>query len=196
MCLMVWKRTFYGNVVLSTTCQCRQLKLNLLSTQINIYCLMTNQTPALLVQRAPWTRAAVMLLQSLYFSRFLPNRPRPLSSFDTYARWQPLTQGARSRWSYGKIEDCEQSNNWEIRHHSLVCCCGFADILNVLGLGFQDLEGVFGLRFSKHPARSASLSHFKTNINTYLFKHKLRGLANVVYKISNHICSRCYRLNF
>ena len=30
---------------------------------------MTNQTPALLVQRASWTRAAVMLLQSLYFSR-------------------------------------------------------------------------------------------------------------------------------
>ena len=50
-----------------------------------------------------------MLLQSLYFSRFLPNRPRPLSSFDTHARWQPVTQSARSRWSYGKIEDREQS---------------------------------------------------------------------------------------
>ena len=36
---------------------------------------MTKQTPALLVQRAPWTRAAVMLLQSLYFSR--PSRPTP-----------------------------------------------------------------------------------------------------------------------
>ena len=39
-----------------------------------------------------------------------PNRPRPLSSFDTHARWQPVTQSARSRWSYGKIEDCEQSS--------------------------------------------------------------------------------------
>ena len=29
------------------------LKLNRLSTQIKIYCLMTNETPALLVQRAP-----------------------------------------------------------------------------------------------------------------------------------------------
>ena len=58
---------------------------------------------------ASWTRTAVMLLQSLYFSRFLPNRPRPLSSFDTHARWQPVTQSSRSRWSYGKIEDCEQS---------------------------------------------------------------------------------------
>ena len=36
---------------------------------------MTNQTPALLVQRAPWTRAAVMLLQPLYFSR--PSTPAP-----------------------------------------------------------------------------------------------------------------------
>ena len=31
-----------------------------------------------------------------------------------------------------------QVYNWEIRHHSLVCCCGFADILNIVentGLG-------------------------------------------------------------
>ena len=36
--------------------------------------------------------------------------PRPLSSFDTDARWQPVTaQSARSRRSYGKIEDREQS---------------------------------------------------------------------------------------
>ena len=47
------KRTFYGKVDLSTTCQFRQLKLNPLSTQIYIYCLLTNQMPALLVQRAP-----------------------------------------------------------------------------------------------------------------------------------------------
>ena len=70
MCLMVvlWKHTFYRNDDLSTTCQCRQFKLNLMSTQINIYCLITHQTPALLVQCALWMRAAVMLLQSLYFS--------------------------------------------------------------------------------------------------------------------------------
>ena len=63
----------------TSTCQrlgqCRQLKPKLLSTQINIYCLMTNQPPALLVQRAPWTRAAAMLLQSLYFSRLPPPPP-------------------------------------------------------------------------------------------------------------------------
>ena len=40
---------------------------------------------------------------------FLPHCPHPLSSFDTHARWQPVTQSARSRWSCGKIEDCEQS---------------------------------------------------------------------------------------
>ena len=52
-----------------------------------------------------------MLLQSLYFSRFLPNCPPPpiVSSFDNHARWQPVTQSARSRQSCGKIEDCEQS---------------------------------------------------------------------------------------
>ena len=49
-----------------------------------------------------------------YISRLsLQNRPHPLSSFDTHARWQPVTwpvtQSPRSRPSYGKIEDCEQS---------------------------------------------------------------------------------------
>ena len=34
---------------------------------------------------------------------------RTQSSFDTHATWQPVTS-ARSRRSYGKIEDCEQSS--------------------------------------------------------------------------------------
>ena len=42
----------YANDDLSSTQQCRQLKLDPLSAQVNIYCLMTNQTPALLVQSA------------------------------------------------------------------------------------------------------------------------------------------------
>ena len=48
---------------------------------------MTNQTPALLEQRAPWTQAAVLLLQSLYFSRpprtraIIPDT-RPLGTFE------------------------------------------------------------------------------------------------------------------
>ena len=110
-----WVNRYYESIHfrhndLSKTCQsCQQLKLNLLSMQINIYCLMMSQTPALLVQHTPWTWAAVMLGLSLYFSHFLPNRPHPLSSFDTHPRWQPVTQSARSRRSYAKIEDCEQS---------------------------------------------------------------------------------------
>ena len=34
---------------------------------------------------------------------------RPLSSFDTHPRWHPVTHSARSRRSYARIEDCEQS---------------------------------------------------------------------------------------
>ena len=44
---------------------------------------MTNQKRALLVQRAQWTRAAVMLLQSLYFSR--PSSPPPRSPQELYS---------------------------------------------------------------------------------------------------------------
>ena len=69
-----------------------------------------------------------MLLQSLYFSRFLPNRPRPLSSFDTHTRWQPITQSARSRWSYGKIEDCEQST----------CCWNCINLTTARPLHFSE----------------------------------------------------------
>ena len=39
----------------------------------------------------------------LFFS-LAPKPPLPLSSFDTHARWQTVTQSARSRWSYEKIE--------------------------------------------------------------------------------------------
>ena len=57
----------------------------------------------------PFNACYAGYLQSLYFSRLLSNRPRRLSCFDSHARWQPATQSARSRWSYWKIEDCEQS---------------------------------------------------------------------------------------
>ena len=35
----------------------------------------------------------------------------PLSRFDTHPRWPPVTQSLRSRRSYGKIGDCDQSNS-------------------------------------------------------------------------------------
>ena len=59
---------FVRNNDLSETCQCLQLKLNLLSMKITMYCLTTNQMPALLVQCIPWMWAAALLLQLLYFS--------------------------------------------------------------------------------------------------------------------------------
>ena len=58
----------------------------------------------------PWTRAAVMFMTvPLFFSLPPLNAPRPLSGFDTHPRWLPVTQSDRSRPSYGKIGDCEQS---------------------------------------------------------------------------------------
>ena len=53
------------------------------------------------------------------------SRPHPLGSFDTHARWQPVTQSARSRRSYGKIEDCEQSNDSEAFWSSFYILFGF-----------------------------------------------------------------------
>lgn len=50
-----------------TTSRCQQLKLNPLSIQINIYCVITNQMP-----HSPLTWAAVMLGHSLYFSCLPP----------------------------------------------------------------------------------------------------------------------------
>ena len=44
--------------------------------------------------------------------------PAPPSSFDTHARWQPVTQSARSRRSYGKTEDCEQSTWVETKENN------------------------------------------------------------------------------
>ena len=116
MCLMVvlQKRTFHRNDDLSTTCQCWQLKLNPLSMQINIYCLMNNQTPVLLVQPTSWMQDAVMLLPSIYFSR--PTSPRSYNPrcrppwYIWKSRWQPLTiRCAISRWSHEKVGHCEQS---------------------------------------------------------------------------------------
>ena len=70
---------------------------------------MTNQTPALLVQRAPWTRAVLMLLQSLYFSppppRAIIPEARPLGTFEN----QDSRDGISKR-SHEKIKDCEQSS--------------------------------------------------------------------------------------
>ena len=69
------------------------------------------------------------------FSRFLPNRrARPLSSFNTHARWQPVTQSARSRWSYGKnrglwtVYAFHSSLNFYLSVTSLYLLCNFDSI--------------------------------------------------------------------
>ena len=69
--VVLWKRTFYRNDDLSTTCHCRQLKLNSLWTQINI---LSNDW-----SNACWYNALhehelqyMMLLQSLHFSHPSP----------------------------------------------------------------------------------------------------------------------------
>ena len=70
----------------TSTCQrlvnVGNFKLNLLSTQINIYCLMTNQTPALLVQRAPWDVITVPLIPTPPPApNYIPDA-RPLGIFE------------------------------------------------------------------------------------------------------------------
>ena len=40
-----------------------------------------------------------------------PPPPPPPSRFDTHLRWPPVMQSLRSRRSYGKIGECEQSGN-------------------------------------------------------------------------------------
>ena len=78
----------------------------------------------------------------LFFS-LPPIRPRPLSSFNTYASWQPVTESARSRWSYGKIEDCEQSRNRS--KNTFRCDLNFEEItyLSSLFMAFSSSVLVF-----------------------------------------------------
>ena len=62
---------------------------------------------------------------------FLPNRPRPPpSSFHTHTRRQPVTQSPRSRRSYGKIEDCEES-----RGRTVTICNKIAAFFVVVAAG-------------------------------------------------------------
>ena len=84
-------------------------KLKTLLSSNFVYNLQTFQGCHFIPIPYPFRRLLCRLLKSLYFSRLLPNRPRRLSCFDTHARWQLVTESARSRRSYWKIEDCEQS---------------------------------------------------------------------------------------
>ena len=61
--------------------------------------------------------------------------PRPLSSFDTHARWQPVTQSVRSRRFYRKIGDCEQSTARALRYYWPYC--KLINPGNILHLSYQ-----------------------------------------------------------
>ena len=85
----------------TTPSLCQQLKLNPLSMQISIYCVITNQMP-----HSPLTWAVVMLGHSLYFSCLPP--PTTLNPnaclLGTYeTKMVVLAVSVRSWWSYEKI---------------------------------------------------------------------------------------------
>ena len=61
-----------------------------------------------------------------------------VSSFDTHARWQPVTQNPWSRPPYGKIEDCEQSNKNPVTFHMHIFN---TDLLSACNIGQYCLQG-------------------------------------------------------
>ena len=61
--------------------------------------------------RTRWVLQSTWFPRSLFFQKSGRIEILGTTSFDTHLRWQPVTQSARSRRSYGKIEDCEQSRN-------------------------------------------------------------------------------------
>ena len=61
---------------------------------------------------------------TVYFSRFLPNRPRPLGSFDTHARWvarnaklsvSMILRKNRRLWTVYPLWDCGQGKQYALR---------------------------------------------------------------------------------
>ena len=80
--------------------------------------------PALLVQHAPWTPAAVMLLQSLYLSPPLHPRaiiPTPAPSVHLKIKIAMMVRRVISKRSREKIGDCEQSKRKESNFFSGKC---------------------------------------------------------------------------
>ena len=78
--------------------------------KLDLYCVLfwLLTVPYFFVIERLLVQAAILVL---YVPRGRASRfIAPLSRFDTHSRWLPLTQSARSWRSYGKIRDCEQSN--------------------------------------------------------------------------------------
>ena len=127
--IMIIMKAFYYFIIETTTCQrlVGNLKLNPLSAQIIIYCLMTNRMLALLERHASWnascsedmtvwhmTEEGDSFILPLFSRKIEEDSARrvtslPLPPINPDAR-PPPRQSARSRRSYRKIGDCEQFN--------------------------------------------------------------------------------------
>ena len=95
------------------TCQCRHLKLNLLSTQINIYCVMTDQNNAC-VAGTTWSvnaSCSYVITVPLFFcpppSRAIIPDARPLGTFENQdsCGGKPISR---------KNRGCEQSMFFQV----------------------------------------------------------------------------------
>ena len=127
--IMIIMKAFYYFIIETKTCQrlVDNLKLNPLSAQIIIYCLMTNRMLALLERHASWNASCSEVMTVWHmteegdafifpiFSRKIEEDSArrvtslPLLPINPEAHPAPR-QRARSRPSYRKIGDCEQSN--------------------------------------------------------------------------------------
>ena len=122
-------KAFYYFIIETATCQrlVGNLKLNPLSTQIIIYCLMTNRIIALLERHASlnascsedmtvWhmTEEGDSFILPIFSRKIEEDSARRLTSLPLPPinpdACPPPRQSARSRRSYRNIGDCEQSN--------------------------------------------------------------------------------------
>ena len=107
----------YGNTIHKKTernAQCARVHL---WSHLQVDC---SQSPIFSWDRLDIPRLTVTRVLLFGGGRSEKTAPAPLSSFDTHARWQPVTQSARSRWSYGKMSNLQANslfsmhNNWPL----------------------------------------------------------------------------------
>ena len=126
-------------------------------------------------------------------------------SFDTHARWQPVTESARFRRSYGKIEDCEQSqllsepalffavpstlsqSSTPVRNAThLRASCFLELIFFTLRQPLTSVTNATSLRtfcFKGHHNESLCISLFLYFIQVYIF------IALMIHSIPPHSCA-------
>ena len=88
--------------------KCKWVESTLSTNQPDVVdCPRANRSPPLDCLHSPifsWNRRDIL-------SRYSASGSLPLMVAILIFKWKPVTQSARSRRSYGKIEDCEQSNH-------------------------------------------------------------------------------------